>query len=83
MVDYVMIDEYETPIETLKNIKPDFFAKGFEYTSSGLPPATMEEAEIVKGYGGEMVLLQVMLFILLPKLLIHHFRRFRWKNCFY
>ena len=55
MVDYVMIDEYETPIETLKNIKPDFFAKGFEYTSTGLPPATMEEAEIVKGYGGEMV----------------------------
>lgn len=55
MVDYVIIDDHETPIETLKKVKPDFFAKGFEYTSSGLPPATMEEAEVVKSYGGEMV----------------------------
>ena len=42
-------------LKNLKLIQPDFFAKGFEYTSSGLPPATKEEAKIVEGYGGEMI----------------------------
>jgi len=55
MVDYVMVDQHKTPLETLGELKPDYFAKGFEYTSSGLPPATQEEADVVKGYGGEMV----------------------------
>jgi len=55
MVDYVMIDDQETPLKTLSQIKPDFFAKGFEYTSTGLHPATQEEAEIVDGYGGQMI----------------------------
>lgn len=55
MVDYVLIDDEATPISLLKTIKPDFFAKGFEYTSSGLPPATQEEAEVVEGYGGQMI----------------------------
>ena len=55
MVDYVMIDRNKKPLKTLSIIKPDFFAKGFEYTSSGLPPATKEEAKIVEGYGGEMI----------------------------
>jgi rfaE bifunctional protein kinase chain/domain len=55
MVDYVMIDDQETPLKTLAELKPDFFAKGFEYTSTGLPPATQEEADIVEGYGGQMI----------------------------
>ena len=42
-------------MSSLALIKPDYFAKGFEYTSSDLPPATMEEADIVEGYGGEMI----------------------------
>ena len=36
-------------------MQPDFFAKGFEYSSSGLPPATKEEAKVVESYGGEMI----------------------------
>ena len=55
MVDYVVIDENEKPLKTLAEIQPDFFAKGFEYTSTGLPPATQEEADIVEGYGGQMI----------------------------
>lgn len=55
MVDYVTIDEYATPLNILNNIRPDFFAKGFEYTSSGLPPATQEEADVVESYGGQMI----------------------------
>lgn len=55
MVDYVMIDDQKTPLKTLKELKPDFFAKGFEYTSNGLHPATQEESEIVEHYGGQMI----------------------------
>ena len=33
MVDYVLIDRNITPINTLKTLKPNFFCKGFEYSS--------------------------------------------------
>ena len=55
MVDYVIIDNNEKPLKNLNLFKPDFFAKGFEYKSSGLPKATKEEAKIVESYGGEMI----------------------------
>jgi rfaE bifunctional protein kinase chain/domain len=55
MVDYVIIDENATPLENLKIIQPDFFAKGFEYTSGGLPQATQEELDVVEAYGGELM----------------------------
>lgn len=55
MVDYVVIDENAKPLENLRALQPDFFAKGFEYTSTGLPAATQEEADIVEGYGGGMI----------------------------
>jgi len=55
MVDYVIIDKEEQPLKNLELIHPDFFAKGFEYTSKGLPPATKEEAEVVEHYGGVMI----------------------------
>ena len=55
MVDYVLIDKEPKPLKNIKLIKPNFFAKGYEYTSSGLPEATKEEAEIVNSYGGEMI----------------------------
>ena len=55
MVDYVVIDNNEKPLKNLSLLKPDFFAKGFEYKSSGLPKATKEEAKIVESYGGEMI----------------------------
>src|ERR1700676_469747 len=32
VVDFVIIDPNPTPIENLLFIKPDFFAKGYEYT---------------------------------------------------
>ena len=55
MVDYVIIDYNQKPLNLLKEIKPDFFAKGFEYTSSGLPPATKEEQDVVAKYGGDII----------------------------
>lgn len=55
MVDFVLIDEMATPLQNLAELKPDFFAKGFEYTSSDLPKATQEEADVISAYGGQMI----------------------------
>ena len=55
MVDYVVIDVNETPLKNINIIQPDYFAKGFEYTTGGLPPKTAEEAVVVESYGGEMI----------------------------
>jgi rfaE bifunctional protein kinase chain/domain/rfaE bifunctional protein nucleotidyltransferase chain/domain len=54
-VDYVVIDPNETPIESIRIVQPDFFAKGFEYQTSPLPPKTEEEVGALEAYGGEMV----------------------------
>ena len=55
MVDYVIIDHNPKPLKNLSILKPDLFAKGFEYSSGHMPPATKEEAKIVESYGGEMI----------------------------
>lgn len=55
MIDYVVIDENPTPLENLRIIQPDFFAKGYEYTSNGTPPKTAEEMAVVHSYGGEII----------------------------
>ena len=55
LVDYVIIDRNPTPIENIKLLQPDFFAKGYEYTSAGLPPKTQEEVAVIQAYGGEMI----------------------------
>jgi rfaE bifunctional protein kinase chain/domain/rfaE bifunctional protein nucleotidyltransferase chain/domain len=54
-VDYVVIDKNATPIENIRLIEPDYFAKGFEYSADGLPAKTMEEAAVVQSYGGELI----------------------------
>jgi len=55
MVDFVVIDENDKPLENIRTIQPDYFAKGFEYTVSGMPAKTAEEAAIVQSYGGEII----------------------------
>ena len=55
MVDYVIIDPNATPIEHIKYLQPDFFAKGYEYFSEGVPPRTQEEIDTLESYGGEIV----------------------------
>ena len=54
MVDYVVIDRHEKANFILKFLKPNFYAKGFEYFSKGLPKATKEEIKVVDSYGGKM-----------------------------
>jgi rfaE bifunctional protein kinase chain/domain len=55
MVDYVIVDPNPTPIAHMRVLQPDYFAKGYEYYSSGIPPRTQEEMAALAEYGGEMV----------------------------
>src|SRR5262245_15603798 len=55
MVDYVLIDERDKPIENIRLIQPDYFAKGFEYGGNGLSAKTAEELAAVQSYGGELI----------------------------
>ena len=56
MVDYVIIDGNATPLENIRKIQPDFFAKGYEYNAGGqLGLRTQEEQDAVQAYGGELL----------------------------
>src|SRR3990167_5525187 len=43
IVDYVIIDEESQPNKNIERIKPDYFAKGYEYINGTLTPKTLEE----------------------------------------
>ncbi len=55
IVDYVIIDENDKPIELIKFLKPDFFAKGYEYNEKKIHEKTEEELVIINSYGGEII----------------------------
>jgi rfaE bifunctional protein kinase chain/domain len=55
MVDYVVIDPNPTPLEHIRLLQPDYFAKGYEYFAEGIPPRTREEVAALESYGGEVV----------------------------
>ena len=55
MVDYVVIDPDPTPLKNLSLLKPDYFAKGYEYTAGVVHAKTQEEIDVLESYGGEMI----------------------------
>ncbi|NQU56356.1 MAG: ADP-heptose synthase [Rhodospirillales bacterium] len=55
VVDYVIIDHDDKPLKNIEVLKPDYFAKGYEYVTDGTPIKTQEEAEVLATYGGEMI----------------------------
>lgn len=55
VVDYVIIDPNPTPLDNLRAIQPDYFAKGYEYQHGGLHPKTAEEVAVLESYGGEII----------------------------
>lgn len=55
VVDFVVIDPNPTPLENLRTIQPDYFAKGYEYSQGGIHPRTLEEKDVVEKYGGELL----------------------------
>ena len=50
-VAYVTIFHEESPSRLLETLRPDFQCKGTDYTADSVP-----EAEIVKSYGGKVVI---------------------------
>ena len=55
IVDYVLIDKNPTPIKNIKIIKPDFYAKGYEYSKLKNSLATKEELNVLKKIGSKMI----------------------------
>lgn len=55
MVDYVVIDPNPKPLHNLSIIRPDFFAKGYEYQKGGVHPRTAEEVATLEAYGGQVL----------------------------
>ena len=55
MVDYVIIDRDPTPLNNLRRLQPNYYAKGYEYVAGGLNPKTREEIEVLESYGGEII----------------------------
>lgn len=50
-VTYVTVFEDDSPRRLLQTLKPDFQCKGTDYTADSVP-----EAEIVRAYGGQVVI---------------------------
>ena len=55
VIDFVIIDRNPTPLENIRQLQPDYFAKGYEYSESGIHPRTREEMATLESYGGEMI----------------------------
>ncbi len=56
VVDYVIINDKPTPLENIRAIQPDYFAKGYEYFDDGaIHPKTREEIDLLESFGGEII----------------------------
>jgi len=54
-VDYVTIFDEDTPVEFLKELKPNIHVKGADYK-----PEDLQETPVVRSFGGEVVILQLV-----------------------
>ena len=72
MVDWVLIDLYATPIETIRVLQPKYFAKGYEYFADGPSVQTQAEIAAVEDYGGEVVFTPGDIVYSSSALLAHH-----------
>ena len=55
VVDFVIIDDSATPLDNLNYRRPDYFAKGYEYSEHGVHPKTRDEIDVLNSYGGEII----------------------------
>ena len=54
IIDAVILDDNETPMSLISELRPDIFVKGFDYSSQD-KPETISEANLVEEHGGKMV----------------------------
>ena len=55
LVDFVIIDYNQKPLNLLSRLKPNYFIKGFEYKKNNIHPKTKEEMKVLSKYGGEIL----------------------------
>jgi bifunctional ADP-heptose synthase (sugar kinase/adenylyltransferase) len=55
IVDYVIINNEKKPLELLEYLQPDYYSKGYDYSSENRE-RSLEEAEILRKYGGELII---------------------------
>jgi rfaE bifunctional protein kinase chain/domain len=55
IVDFVVIDYNQTPLNLLSKLKPNYFVKGFEYKKNNIHLKTREEIKILSKFGGEIL----------------------------
>ena len=77
VVDYVVVTEYPTAVETINILKPDFYVKGKEYAvdSDDLTGKIVDEREAVEAHGGQVVFTDDIVFSS-SNLLNLHFSKF-------
>ena len=56
VVDFVLIDDEAEPLNNLRFLQPDYYAKGYEYSAGGIHPRTQQEIDVLEEYGGEIIL---------------------------
>ncbi len=57
-VDFVVVFDEDTAAELVRFIRPDVYVKGGDYAGAG--PERWPEAEIVRGYGGDVRTLELV-----------------------
>lgn len=55
MVDYVVINDEKESLNILSKLKPNYYAKGFEYSRKNRPIETDKEKKIINSYGGKFL----------------------------
>ena len=55
LIDFVIIDKESKPLNNIKFIKPDIYAKGYEYIDGKINPRTQEEIDVINSYGGKFI----------------------------
>lgn len=55
MVDYVIIDNNKEPLKNILKIKPNFYAKGFEYSKNNMSSETLKEINTLKKIGSKII----------------------------
>lgn len=56
IVDYVTISDNETPLEIIKNLRPNFYFKGKDYKNKDITGNLIKEEKMVKKFGGKLIL---------------------------
>jgi len=57
-VDYVALYNENTPCEMITQLRPDIHVKGYDYNPNDT--LSMPEAEVVRGYGGEVKIIETV-----------------------